>query len=138
MIIDTMVMAYALLGVSEFKEESLAALHKARSLQAPASVMVELLNVVWRYGRQGADVHRPAMRRAADVYADAARLWTRLIPVEELWPEALSLAFAHGHSPYDTLFIAAARLRGSRAITYDRKLLTLFPDDTIRVRDFLA
>jgi predicted nucleic acid-binding protein len=132
MIIDTMVMAYAVLGVPEYREESVAALHKANSLYAPASVQAELLNVVWQYGKQGI-----LPKRAAEAYEDASRLWTKLIPVEHLWPEALSLAINHGHSPYDTLFIAAARLYRTFVVTYDRKLLTLFPKDTITAGDFL-
>jgi predicted nucleic acid-binding protein len=63
MIIDTMVMAYALLGVPEHGEKSIAALRKADALYAPASVQAELLNVVWQYGKQGI----PA-QRAAEVY----------------------------------------------------------------------
>jgi len=132
MIIDTMVMAYALLGVPEYGEESLAALRKAEGLYAPASIEAELLNVVWQWSRRGI-----AVDKAAEIYGDAARLWTRLIPVQLLWPEALSLANASGHSPYDTLFIAAARLLHSAVITYDRKMLSLFPEDTITVGDFL-
>ena len=132
MIIDTMVIAYALLGVPEYGEESIAALRKADTLYAPTSVQAELLNVVWQYGKQGL-----FPKRAAEVYEDASRLWTKLIPVEHLWSEALSLAFSCGHSPYDTLFIAAARLYHTPVITYDQKLLTLFPKDTIQVSDFL-
>jgi predicted nucleic acid-binding protein len=131
-IIDTMVMVCALLGVPEYGEESIAALRKADALYAPASVQAELLNVVWQYNKQGVTA-----QRAAEVYDDTSRLWTKLIPVEHLWPEALSLAFGSGHSPCDTLFVAAARLHRSPVITYDQKLLTLFPDETIRVSDFL-
>ena len=132
MIIDTMVVAYAVLGVPEYGEESIAALRKADTLHAPASVQAELLHVVWQYGKCGVSA-----RRAAEVYDDASRLWTKLIPVEYLWTEALSLAFNCGHSPYDTLFIAAARLYRTPVITYDQKLLTLVPKDTINVSDFL-
>jgi predicted nucleic acid-binding protein len=57
--------------------------------------------------------------------------------VEHLWPEALSLAFSSGHSPYDTLFVAAAHMYHTSVITYDRKLLTLFPDKTVTVDNFL-
>jgi predicted nucleic acid-binding protein len=132
MIIDTMVIAYALLGVPEYGEESVAALRKADALYAPASVQAELLNVVWQYGQQGL-----FPKRAAEVYEDASRLWTSLIPVGHLWPEALSLAFRCRRSPYDTLFVAAARFCRTLVITYDQKLLTLFPKDTIKVSDFL-
>lgn len=132
MIIDTMVMAYALLGVEDLGPESLAALRAADELVAPASVEGELLNVVWQWGRE-----RVSPVLAASVYEDAARLWTELVPVAALWPTALALALEHNHSPYDTLFVAAARRKKTRVLTYDRKLLRLFPDDTISVGAFL-
>ena len=51
MVVDTMVMAYALFGVPDFGLESAKALRKADELLAPASVEAELLNVVWQWGR---------------------------------------------------------------------------------------
>lgn len=132
MIIDTMVMAYALLGVPEFGPESAEALRRADELTAPASVEAELLNVVWQWGRQGVE---PELTKA--VYENAARLWTELIPVRQLWSVALDLAFNSSHSPYDTLFVAAARYKGVKVMTYDEKMLARFPKDAIRVADFL-
>ena len=132
MIIDTMVMAYALLGVPSFGSESMNALRKADDLVAPASVEGELLNVAWQWGRSRV---RPEIAKA--VFENASGLWTELIPVRPLWSLALDLAFTASHSPYDTLFVAAARHRRSKILTYDEKLLTLFPEDTIRVADFL-
>jgi predicted nucleic acid-binding protein len=132
MIIDTMVMAYAMLGVPEYEDDSLEALRRADALYAPATAEAELLNVLWQYSRRGVTFHK-----AAQLYEHSRSMWTRLIPVERIWPEALSLAFKNEHSPYDTLFVAAARLYSTRVITYDQKLLTLFPEDTITVNDFL-
>jgi predicted nucleic acid-binding protein len=132
MIIDTMVIAYALLGVPELGKESLIALRKADSLCAPASIEVELLNVIWKWGQRGI-----SKKMAADVFSNASRLWTKLVPVEQIWAEALILAFSYGHSPYDTLFVAAARLYSSKVITYDKKLLSLFPNDAISTADFI-
>ena len=132
MIIDTMVMAYALLGVPGFGPESMKAIRKADELAAPASVEGELLNVVWQWGRSRV---RPEIAKA--VFENASGLWTELIPVRHLWSVALDLAFTASHSPYDTLFVAAARYRKSKVLTYDEKLLSLFPEDTIRVVDFL-
>jgi len=132
MIVDTMVMAYALLGVPEYGRESAEALRKADELIAPASVEAELLNVVWHWGRS-----RVAPEVAKAVFENASGLWTELIPVRPLWSLALDLAFTASHSPYDTLFVAAARYRRSKVLTYDEKLLTLFPEDTIRVANFL-
>ena len=129
MIVDTMVMAYAMLGVPEFGEESAAALEAMDEIIAPASIEAELLNVVWQWGRRG----NPDIATAA--YYNASRLWTELIPVETLWPIALELALSCEHSPYDTLFVAAAKLKRTKVITYDKKLLRLFPNDTITAAD---
>lgn len=133
MIIDTMVVAYALLGVDAMGRESEAALRKADELAAPASVEAELLSVFWQWGRE--EIPQAA---ASALCADAARLWDVLIPIGELWPTALALAFKHDHSPYDTLFVAAARQRNTKVLTYDKKLLKRFPDDTRSVKSFLA
>ncbi len=132
MIIDTMVMAYAVLGVPEFGRESAAALRRVDELTAPASVEAELLNVLWQWGRRGVE-----QEMAAAIYENAAQLWSDLIPVSTLWPTALALAFSAGHSPYDTLFVAAARYRRTLLLTYDKKLLKLFPDDTVTVSEVL-
>ena len=128
MVVDTMVMAYALLGVPTLGLEAARALRKADDLLAPASVEAELLNVVWQWGRG-----RVSQETARAVFENSTRLWTELIPVASIWPMALELAFASGHSPYDTLFVAAAKLRRTKVLTYDEKLLALFPDDTTRV-----
>jgi predicted nucleic acid-binding protein len=132
MIIDTMVVAYALLGVPTFGPESAEALRKADDLLAPASVEAELLNVVWQWGRR-----QVAPEQAKALYENSLRLWTELIPVKPLWTLALELALTTSHSPYDTLFIAAARKRRTQVLTYDEKMLNIFPEDAIRVHDFL-
>jgi predicted nucleic acid-binding protein len=129
MIIDTMVMAYAVLGVPGFGQESLAALSKVDEISAPASVEAELLNVIWQWGKRGV-----ALEIAQAVYENASRLWTRLIPVEAVWSTSLELALTHGHSPYDTLFVATARYCNTKVLTYDQRLLTLFPHDTTAVQ----
>lgn len=132
MIIDTMVMAYAMLGVPEFGEESAAVLEAVDEIVAPASVEAELLNVVWQWGRRDGN-----HEMAAAAYQTASRLWTELISVESLWVTALELALSKEHSPYDMLFIAAARMQKTRVVTYDKKLLSLFPKDTITARKTL-
>ncbi len=132
MIIDTMVMAYALLGAPEFGRESLAALRKVDDISAPVSAEAELLNVIWQWGKRGV-----SLKVAQAVYENAERLWARLVPLEDVWPVALELAFARGHSPYDTLFVATARFCDTQVLTYDQKLLSLFPKDTLTVKDLL-
>lgn len=132
MIIDTMVMAYAILGVPEFGEESAQILEQVDEIVAPTSIEAELLNVVWQWGRQDG-----SREIASAAYYTAARLWTELIPVEILWPLALELALIKNHSPYDTLFVAAARQKSTKVITYDKKLLKTFPKDAITVKAVL-
>ena len=132
MIIDTMVMAYALLGVPEFGEESAAVLEAVDEIIAPASVEAELLNVLWQWGRRSGD-----SQISAEAYFTASRLWTELIPVESIWEVALELALSHKHSPYDTLFIAAARRCKTQVVTYDKKLLAAFTRDTVMVKEIL-
>jgi predicted nucleic acid-binding protein len=127
-----MVMAYAVLGVPGFGRESLAALRKVDDISAPVSVEAELLNVIWQWGKRGV-----SLEIAQAVYENASRLWTRLIPLEPVWPAALELALTHGHSPYDTLFVATARYCKSKVLTYDQRLLALFPNDTTTIKDFL-
>jgi predicted nucleic acid-binding protein len=133
MIIDTMVMAYALVGYDVFGPQSKAALRKADELVAPASVEAELVSTFWQWGRE-----RIPHTTALACCADAAQLWNVLIPVKELWSEALTLAFESNHSPYDTLFVVAARKRRTKVLTYDKDMLKRFPEDTITVPAFLG
>ena len=132
MIIDTMVVVYALVDDSGFGPEAEAALRKADELVAPASVEAELVSAFWQWGRK--EIPQVTARICC---ADAARLWNALIPVKELWPTALTLAFERDHSPYDTLFVAAARMRRTKVLTYDKSLLKCFPEDTTTIAAFL-
>ena len=106
MVVDTMVMAYALLGVPNYGVEAAKALREADELLAPASVEAELLNVVWQWGRG-----RVSQETARAVFEYSTRLWTELLPVASIWPMALELAFASGHSPYDTLLSPFGRVK---------------------------
>lgn len=134
MVFDTMVLAYALLGVEDFREESLKAIEKAPAITVPELIRSELLNAVWQWVRSGhAD---PEVGRA--VIEDAERLYTNVLPVTKLWPEAFGLALEHNHSPYDTLFIAAARQEKTKLLTYDMRLHQLFPKECMRITDFIA
>ena len=133
MIVDTMGMAYALLGVSRYRKESLQALRVADRILAPDSIRAELLNVTHKWIVAG-EVD-PAEAVAA--YEDAETVYTEVISAATLWRDALALSLEKKHSPYDTLFVAAARQNRCRVITYDKPLLRLFPDDTITPSAFL-
>lgn len=134
MIVDTMVAAYACFDVPEFSADSRAALRKARTLYAPDSFRAEFLNVAWQYARK----YRIAPPALADIVRDGYAIPSRYLPCELLWRDALALALELDHSPYDTLFVAAALKRKTKVLTYDRKLLEAFPALAIHVSDYLA
>jgi predicted nucleic acid-binding protein len=47
--------------------------------------------------------------------------------VPSLWSSALVLATRHRHSPHDTLFVALAERLDCPLVTYDQRVLELFP-----------
>lgn len=134
MILDTMVAAYACFDVPGKSEESRAALSKAESLYVPDSFRAEFLNVAWQYGR----TYKIHAADLAEIVQDGYALPTGYIDSPVLWQNALALALEAGHSPYDTLFVAAAMLRKTQVLTYDKKMLKAFPQLTISVPDYLA
>lgn len=133
MVIDTMIVAYALLNEPDFGPDCILVLRTADELVAPSSIEAELLNALWQWTWEKVD---PDLAESS--YMEASGLWTELIPVESLWKDAFKLAIRKNHSPYDTLFIVAARHRKTKVLTYDKKLLKLFPDDTMTAKDYLA
>jgi predicted nucleic acid-binding protein len=133
-VIDTMVFAYGLLGVAEFREEALEVLHRAGDIIAPDSLRAELLNVVWQWTRQGGITAQSGV----SVLHDADQLVAAFVPSDVLWERALELAMSHDHAAYDTLFVALAELADTRLITYDRPLLATFPARAIEPATFLA
>jgi len=134
MIIDTMIAAYACFNVPEKTEDALAALRKARRFYAPDSFRAEFINVSWQYGR--ACKIPPA--QLADIVKDGLAIPATYLDSATLWQEALALALEHDHSPYDTLFVAAAIKRKTKVLTCDGKMLKLFPKHAIHLTDYLS
>ena len=127
MVVDTMVLAYALLGVEGYKEQTANALELANILEAPDSLKAELTNVVWQWMTRrevSFDLGRQVLR-------DAMGLVDRYLPVEYCWERAIILSVEKNHPAYDTLFIAAAEYCGCPCLTSDRKFLDAFPEQTI-------
>ncbi len=127
MIIDTMVFAYALLGVEGFREQALKALESADLVEIPDSLRAELVNVVWKWVK----TKGLSLDLGLEVLQDAEALIDRVIPAQELWERALELAVQYNHPAYDTLFIAAAELGETQVVTFDKKLLGTFPSLTV-------
>jgi len=127
MIVDTMVFAYALLGVEGFREQASEALASADLIEVPDSLRAELVNVVWKW----ICTKGVSLSLGLEVLQDAEGSIDRVIPCEQLWERALELAVQYNHSAYDTLFISAAELAETRLITFDRRLLRTFPELTV-------
>lgn len=134
MVVDTMVLAYALLGEAEFHQAAVEALDALPELLAPESLRAELTNVVWLWIR-----HR-GVEPAAGIamLRDAEALVTEFVPVRNLWEDALVLAVKEGHSPYDTLFVALAQQRRTKMLTSDQAVLRRFPTWTVSLAGFVA
>jgi predicted nucleic acid-binding protein len=133
-IIDTMVFAYALLGVPGFKEDAVAVLAGADEIQGPDSLRAELANVCWQWVR-----HRDLpLEVAIDVLHDADALISHTFPGEHLWERALELAVDADHPAYDAMFVAAAEIAGTRVVTFDQDLKRAFTDRVITAGEFLS
>jgi predicted nucleic acid-binding protein len=133
MVFDTMVLVYALLGVTEFHHDSLAAIRKAEEIWAPDLLRAELLNALWQWTR----ARKVSPDIAGDLFQSCASL-VRFAPADGLQEVAFRLALDRDHSPYDTLFVALAISREQKLLTYDRGLLGKFPEWTLSVPDFLG
>ena len=134
MVVDTMVFAYALLGVPDYREIALAALEKSNPIVVPDSCYAELANVVWQWTR----TKEISPETGLALLADAEALITRSHPTTRLWSQALRLAIDADHPAYDTLFIAAAQHEGTRVVTFDKRLQDAFPDWALAPEAFLG
>ena len=133
MIVDTMVFAYALLGVAEFREPAADVLAKADRIVVPDSFRAELVNVLWQWTRHR-DVPVAAARSMID---DTEALIARVIPGDHLWRRALDLAAEAGHPAYDAFFVAAAELEATRVVSFDRRLKQAFPARVLTAEEYL-
>ena len=134
MVIDTVVFAYALLGVQGFCDESLEVLERVNEIWVPDSLRAELVNVVWQW----VHLRGVPIETGQDALQDAETLFTQVVPTQALWEHALELAVDRGHSAYDTIFVALASAQDLKVITYDRKLISTFPEYAISVPDYLS
>ena len=134
MVFDTMVLAYALINVPEFREDSQRAIEGAREIVVPDLFHAELVNVVWQWIR----ARRLDLAAGLGVLQRGQALPTRVVSTRALWERALTLSVARSHPAYDTLFIALAIEIGSKVVSNDRPLLVRFPEHVVSVAQFLA
>ena len=133
-VIDTMVFAYALLGVPEFREDALAVLETVTEIHVPDSFRAEFVNVVWQW----VQYKGVPLDVGIDVLRDAEALVTHVTSSAVLWERALVLAVEASHPAYDTLFLALAELTDTKLVTYDTELRQALPDRVLSPAECLA
>jgi len=134
MVVDTMVFAYALLGVEEFRQDATATLEQADTITVPDSFRVEMANVLWQWIK-----HRQvSIETALQIMDDTESLISRTLSAEDLWERALVLSVNSNHPAYDTYFIAAAEIENTQVVSFDKKLKAIFPDKVLTTAEFLS
>ena len=134
MVVDTMVFAYALLGVEEFRQDATATLERADTISVPDSFRVEMANVLWQWIKH----RKVSIETALQVMDDTESLISRTLSGENLWERALALAVNSNHPAYDTYFIAAAEIENTQVVSFDKKLKAIFPDKVLTAAEFLS
>ena len=133
LVVDTDVVAAALLGEPTTGEEAARLLGSAWELSAPSHWKAELCNVVWKAVRLG----RMAPEQIDDLLGLAAALPIASVDVAELWRGAIARAVNGNHPAYDTLFVELAARLDTRVVSYDRQMKTRFPSLVMRPADAL-
>lgn len=122
-VVDTDVVAAALLGEERRGAEAARLLAKADVLLAPSHWKAELANVFWKavvFGAVPADA-------LGDLFRAAEILGITSVDVSELWRGATSRAVTLRQSAYDVLFVELALREGVPMASYDRALATKAP-----------
>ena len=122
-VVDTNVLVYSLLRTDPFSEEARKFLERGDELAAPDVWRPEFINALWVCGRTG----RVTTDQVYRFLPLAENIVSQTIQSHNLWADAFHLAFEVNHPPYDTLFVALARRYDTHLVTYDRRLLELFP-----------
>ena len=134
MVIDTMIFAYALLGVPEFRDEAARVLAEVTKIHVPDSFRAELTNVVWQWV-----IHRGVhLETGIEILRDAEALCDHVHRSDGLTERALELAVQAKHPAYDAIFVALAERQELKVITFDRKLLIAFPELSITPAAYLS
>jgi predicted nucleic acid-binding protein len=127
-VVDTNVVAYALLGTETFVDEATTCLARVTRPLAPTHWEAELANVLWMAVRARILTGEEAAARLGL----ARRLGIDSVPTAALVQSALLRAVASGVSVYDTLFIELAVRERCPMATFDKAVLKAFPDVAVR------
>jgi predicted nucleic acid-binding protein len=127
-VVDTNVVAYYLLGTEPFAEETRQFWRAVAQPVAPALWAAELVNVIWMAVRTGVLAPDEGHRRLHF----AGRLRIRSVATRALWQAALARAVSTDVAVYDTLFVELAYRQRLPLVTFDAKILKVFPDVACR------
>ncbi|TNE50947.1 MAG: PIN domain-containing protein [Deltaproteobacteria bacterium] len=134
MVVDANVFVFALLGVTEYRDEALSVLQTLEDIVVPDLVRAEILNACSKWVR----VKGVPEQSALDTLVYTESLVTQVVPTDYLWEQALMLSFQANHGAMDCLYIALAQNKGMKLITYDDKLRKKFPAETLHPTEFLT
>lgn len=134
MVIDTMVIAHALLGVEGYRDTAVAVLEKADTVVAPDTVRPELANIV----RQWARKRKLPLSVAYAALDDAEAIFTRIIDSAELLEAGLAFSFERDRPLSQGLLVAAAVAERSRVVSLDRRLQAAFPEHVVHAADYIG
>lgn len=132
-VVDTNVVAYYVLGTEPFVSEVRSFWSEIREPLAPAHWEAELANVVWLTVRAGLLSAGDAVIRL--VSATSLNIYS--VPTHTLWSGALTISLDSGLAIYDSLFVELAVRERLKLATYDRKILTAFPEIAKRTGELL-
>lgn len=102
-------------------DRALALVGAMATIGAPSIIAAELGNIAWKRVRRG-------VWGAQDAPASvqfAIGLLTVIVPVEELWEDALRLALRIDHPIYDCFYLALAQREQASFVTADTRLAQL-------------
>ena len=131
-VVDTNVVAYYLLGNSQFGAETREFWQRLREPLAPSLWEAELANVVWMSVRLGVI---PSVEGTAKLHL-ARHLRIHTVATRALWHGALLRSVETGVAVYDTLFVELAEREGAPLVTFDRRLLKNWPAIACRPLSF--
>lgn len=92
---------------------------------APALVLAEVANALWRKARLGA-ITAP---EAGAAQASLPGLFARLVPLRALQDQALDLALRRDHPAYECFYVALAMREAVPLLTADRRVAQRFGGD---------
>jgi predicted nucleic acid-binding protein len=98
-----------------------ATISAAALVMAPALMLTEVANVLWKIERAG----QLGGTDPQDLLHDAAALVDHVEPDASLLPEALALAKHLDHPVYDCLYLVLARREVAALVSCDQRLLAL-------------